>query len=85
MKQTKDDDGSCAREEWALERKEFHLDDIVEMKKPHPCGTNRWKVIRMGMDIRIKCQGCDHSVLMPRRKFERKLKRVIQTSREHTD
>ncbi len=31
-----------------MERKEFHLNDIVEMKKPHPCGENRWKVIRMG-------------------------------------
>lgn len=65
---------------WTMERKTFQLEDIVEMKKPHPCGTNRWKVIRMGMDIRIKCQGCDHSVLMPRRKFERKLKRVIQSA-----
>lgn len=63
-----------------MERKQFQLDDIVEMKKPHPCGTNRWRVIRMGMDIRIKCQGCAHSVLMPRRKFERKLKRVIESA-----
>ncbi|EGL83652.1 protein of unknown function DUF951 [Caldalkalibacillus thermarum TA2.A1] len=62
-----------------MERKEFHLYDIVEMKKPHPCGTNRWQIIRMGMDIRIKCQGCSHSVLMPRRKFERKLKRVLES------
>ncbi|MCG0313342.1 MAG: DUF951 domain-containing protein, partial [Calditerricola sp.] len=49
-----------------MERKRFGLGDIVEMKKPHPCGTNEWEVIRMGMDIRIKCRGCGHSVLMPR-------------------
>ncbi|MBM7645519.1 hypothetical protein JOD45_001730 [Scopulibacillus daqui] len=56
----------------------FDLNDIVEMKKPHPCGTNRWKIIRMGADIRIKCQGCGHSVLIPRSQFKKKLKRVIE-------
>ncbi|WP_017471586.1 DUF951 domain-containing protein [Amphibacillus jilinensis] len=61
-------------------KKTYQLNDIVEMKKPHPCGENRWKVIRMGMDIRIKCQGCEHSVLVPRKKFETKLKRVIQSA-----
>lgn len=58
--------------------KDFGLHDIVEMKKPHPCGENRWRIIRMGMDIRIKCQGCDHSVLIPRNRFTKKLKRVIE-------
>lgn len=60
-----------------MERKQFALGDIVEMKKPHPCGTNAWQVIRMGMDIRIKCTGCKHSVLMPRLEFERKMKKVL--------
>lgn len=60
-----------------LQRKEFGLGDIVEMKKPHPCGTNAWKVIRMGMDIRIKCTGCGHSVLLPRSQFEKKMKKVL--------
>lgn len=58
--------------------KTFELNDIIEMKKKHPCGENRWKVIRMGADIRIKCLGCDHSVLMPRRQFVKKMKRVIE-------
>lgn len=60
-----------------IERKSFGLHDIVEMKKPHPCGTNAWKVIRMGMDIRIKCTGCGHSVLLPRSRFEKKFKKVL--------
>jgi hypothetical protein len=60
-----------------MQRKQFGLGDIVQMKKPHPCGTNAWKVIRMGMDIRIKCTGCDHSVLIPRLEFERKMKKVL--------
>jgi hypothetical protein len=58
--------------------KEFDLHDVVEMKKQHPCGTNRWQVIRMGMDIRIKCQGCGHSVLIPRREFQRKMKKILE-------
>lgn len=60
-----------------MERKNFQLGDIVEMKKSHPCGTNAWKVIRMGMDIRMKCTGCGHSVLLPRSHFEKRMKRVL--------
>lgn len=60
-----------------MERKSFGLNDIVEMKKPHPCGTNSWKVIRMGMDIRMKCTGCGHSVLLPRSRFEKRMKKVL--------
>lgn len=65
-----------------MERKVFALSDVVEMKKPHPCGTNAWKVIRMGADIRIKCTGCDHSVLIPRLEFEKKMKKIIETANE---
>ncbi len=65
-----------------IERKSFGLHDIVEMKKPHPCGTNAWKVIRMGMDIRMKCTGCGHSVLLPRSRFEKRLKKVLISAAE---
>ncbi|MBO8172159.1 MAG: DUF951 domain-containing protein [Bacillaceae bacterium] len=68
-----------------MERKQFNLGDVVEMKKPHPCGTNAWKVIRMGMDVRIKCTGCQHSVLIPRMKFEKKMKRVLIPASEQED
>lgn len=56
--------------------KEYGLNDLVEMKKQHPCGTNSWKIIRMGADIRIKCEGCGHSVMIPRNEFTKKLKKV---------
>lgn len=62
--------------------KDFELNDIVEMKKPHPCGENKWKIIRMGMDIRIRCLGCDHSVMLPRKEFQRKMKKIIQKAEE---
>lgn len=57
--------------------KNYDLYDEVEMKKPHPCGENCWEIIRMGADIRIKCQGCGHLVMMPRKEFERKMKKVL--------
>lgn len=65
-----------------MEEKVFDLNDIVEMKKAHPCGVNKWKIIRMGMDIRLKCEGCGHSVLIPRREFSRKLKKVLMKAEE---
>ncbi|MCY0888794.1 MAG: DUF951 domain-containing protein [Alicyclobacillaceae bacterium] len=54
----------------------YDLNSIVTMKKPHACGTNRWQVIRMGMDIRIKCQACGHSVLIPRARFDRMVRTI---------
>lgn len=68
--------------EFPMEKKKYGLNDIVMLKKPHPCGTNAWKIIRMGMDIRIKCTGCDHSVLIPRPTFEKKLKKILQSNQE---
>ncbi|WP_442602496.1 DUF951 domain-containing protein [Paenibacillus sp. KN14-4R] len=65
-----------------MERKQYGLGDIVQMKKSHPCGTNEMEVIRLGMDIRIKCVGCKHSVLVPRAKFESKLKKVLRHATE---
>jgi hypothetical protein len=65
-----------------MERKSFQLNDIVEMKKSHPCGSNQWRIIRMGMDIRIKCMGCQHSVLIPRQKFEKRIKKIVISNQE---
>jgi len=66
-------------------KKVYNLGDIVQMKKPHPCGTNEMEIIRMGMDIRIKCVGCKHSVLIPRAKFESKLKKVLRSASENAE
>ncbi|KGP73210.1 DUF951 domain-containing protein [Pontibacillus yanchengensis] len=60
----------------------YNINDIVQMKKAHPCGENRWRIIRLGMDIRIKCEGCGHSVLIPRRRFESKMKKVLERAEE---
>ncbi|MGX6962729.1 DUF951 domain-containing protein [Vagococcus xieshaowenii] len=55
----------------------YDLGDIVEMKKPHACQTNRWEIIRMGMDIKMRCENCRHIVMMPRKEFDKKIKRVL--------
>ena len=65
-----------------MEAKQYSLNDVVEMKKQHPCGTNEWKVIRLGADIRIKCEGCGHSVMIQRREFEKKMKKVLRRVEE---
>ncbi|MBU3851484.1 MAG: DUF951 domain-containing protein [Candidatus Paralactobacillus gallistercoris] len=58
----------------------YALNDIVMLKKPHACGTNKWRIVRMGMDIRLECLGCGHRILMSRRDFEKRLKKVLVKS-----
>ncbi len=58
---------------------DYKLNDIVEMKKEHPCHLSKqWRIIRMGADIKIKCLGCGNVVMMSRHDFDRKLKKVIK-------
>lgn len=56
---------------------ELNLHDILELKKEHPCGSRRWEVLRVGMDIKLKCLGCGHEVMAPRRKIEKTIKRIV--------
>lgn len=65
-----------------MEEKNYALGDIVEMRKGHPCGENRWKIIRMGADIKIKCLGCEHIVMIPRSRFNKMLKKVLISGEE---
>ncbi|HHX93553.1 MAG TPA: DUF951 family protein [Tenericutes bacterium] len=58
--------------------KTYNLGSIVEMRKKHPCGKNKWEVIRVGLDVRIKCLNCGRTVLLAREEFKRKLKKVIE-------
>lgn len=51
--------------------------DTVRMRKPHACGADMWKVVRIGMDVGIKCMGCDRYVLLPRRQFQRQMKERV--------
>ena len=55
----------------------YNLGDIVEMRKPHACQTNKWQITRVGVDIKIKCLNCNREIMMDRLEFEKKLKKVI--------
>jgi len=57
---------------------EIALNDIVRMRKPHPCGGYEWRVVRLGADIGIKCTLCGRRVLLPRSEFERRLGAIVQ-------
>lgn len=63
---------------------EYHLNDIVQLKKPHPCGENRWRVIRVGMDVKVRCLGCGHIVMLPHEMFIKRLKRVLPDEQPST-
>lgn len=60
-----------------MDRKELQLGVVVQLKKPHPCGTNRWEITRTGIDFGLKCLGCGHRVMIPRPKFERAVKAIV--------
>lgn len=56
---------------------DFHVGDIVQTKKNHPCGSDRWEILRVGMDFRLRCLGCGRLILIPRIKAEKSIKRVL--------
>ncbi len=58
---------------------DLNVGDVVLMRKPHACGTNRWQIYRMGADVGIRCLGCQRRVMLPRREFERAVKRLLES------
>ena len=56
---------------------EIAIGDIVRMRKPHPCGGYEWKVVRLGADIGLVCQTCQHKVMLSRRDLEHRMKTLI--------
>ena len=61
---------------------EVKLGDVVQIRKTHPCGSDRWTVIRVGADIKIRCQGCGRIVMMDRADFLKRVKKTIGHSQE---
>jgi hypothetical protein len=55
---------------------EFSVGDRVIMKKQHPCGSREWEILRTGADIRIRCLGCGHQIMLPRSKFTSLVRKV---------
>lgn len=60
-----------------MDYNKYQVGDIVESKKKHPCGSNQWKVLRIGVDFKFQCLGCDHIIILPRPKALSNMKRLI--------
>ncbi len=58
------------------ERVDVRVGDILEMKKPHPCGSKEFLVLRSGMDFRLRCRGCGHELMVARAKIEKNIRHI---------
>ena len=63
----------------------FEVGDVVTFRKKHPCGSFRWEILRVGMDFRLKCEGCGHMILIPREKVVRSMRSLEKKVSTHTD
>ena len=61
---------------------DIQIGDILTMKKPHPCGSRDWTVLRIGADFKLRCLGCGHEVMGPRAKFEKHVRQVTRRAAE---
>ncbi len=57
---------------------EIHIGDVVQMRKPHPCGGSEWEVTRVGSDIGMRCLTCGRWVMLPRANFEKRARRIVR-------
>ncbi len=56
----------------------FDVGDRIRMKKPHPCGSFEWEVLRTGADFRLKCAGCGHQIMVPRKLVEKNTRQITK-------
>ena len=63
---------------------QLDLGDVVRLRKPHPCGSYDWRVVRLGADIGLRCQTCGRRVLLPRRELEKRLKTIVERAAPQT-
>ncbi len=52
---------------------DIQVGDIIKLKKQHPCGSKEWEVLRVGADFRLKCCGCEHQIMLPRKQVEKSI------------
>ena len=65
--------------------KNVQVDDLVRLRKPHPCGSYEWRVVRIGADIGLKCQACGRRILLDRRTFNKRVKTIIQRAESQAE
>ena len=56
----------------------FDVGDIIKMKKPLPCGSQEWEILRVGADFRLKCMGCGHQIMVPRKLVEKNTRQITK-------
>lgn len=61
----------------------LEMGDLVQMRKAHPCGSDRWTVTRTGADVKIRCEGCGRVVMLDRVEFEKRVRKVLTIHEEH--
>lgn len=59
----------------------YEIGSIVIMKKGHPCGEKLWEILRLGVDLKLKCTKCGRTIMMDRIEFEKKLKKVVENEK----
>ena len=57
---------------------QYEVGDIVKLKKKHPCGSFEWEILRVGADFRLKCMGCSHQVMLPRKLVEKNFRGFVK-------
>jgi len=63
---------------------QFQVGDRITLKKGHPCGVNDWTIYRIGADIGLRCAGCGHRVMLPRRQVDRRIRSKVSGSESAT-
>ena len=61
----------------------YEVGDIVTLKKVHPCGSRDWEILRVGADFRLKCTGCGHQIMVPRKMVEKNTKNLIKKEKQY--
>lgn len=62
---------------------EIQVGDVIKLKKPHPCGSKEWEVLRTGMDFRLKCVGCGHQIMIARKQVEKNIRGIEKGGEAH--
>jgi hypothetical protein len=64
---------------------EIQLNDVVRLRKPHPCGSTDWRVVRLGADIGLECLQCGRRVMLSRRELSNRLKKFVSQAKNDAD
>jgi hypothetical protein len=64
---------------------DLQLQDVVQLRKPHPCGSYQWKVVRLGADIGLECCQCGHRVMLTRRELAHRMKKLLPHESDKSD